>query len=66
MNASNAALRADPQSAGFLYLMDEGAILRHLAYLNAEPCAVSLNAELPSGRLVTIHKGGKVTPQVVA
>lgn len=39
---------------------DEKAIERIVKYLNAEPAAISANAELPSGRLAVVFKNGKV------
>lgn len=42
-------------------IADQAAVSRHLAFLQAEAAAVSLNATLPeSGIAVIVHKNGRV------
>jgi hypothetical protein len=43
-----------------LEAQDQAAIARHVEWLKQEPAAVSLNATLPSGLAVVVHKDGRV------
>jgi hypothetical protein len=46
--------------ASLLHFTDQAAIARHVEWLRGEPAAVSLNADLPSGLAVVVHKDGRV------